>query len=136
MKKLFLLLLILPTLLFAYPKIPKTSGSLCNPNDPDFKEYRYKEKIPYCERNVSQMRRKKIYAAYGIDWEDRENFTIDHIIPLSIGGSNHDDNLWPEHLYIKCKRGDLEYRLYLNMRDGVITQKNAVDTILNSKFGL
>jgi hypothetical protein len=133
----YLIILLFPLIAFSYPRIPDSTmspGHLCTKEDPDFKEYRYKEKIPYCERKVSTTLRKKIYASYGISWEDREHYTIDHIIPLSIGGSNSSKNLWPEHLYLKCKRGRLEFDLYLQMRDGVIIQKDAVQIILDSKF--
>jgi hypothetical protein len=122
---------------YAFPKTPDASitpGELCSPNDPDFKEYRYNEQIPYCERSVTSWRKAKIYDVYGIPENERNQYTIDHLIPLSIGGSNSDENLWAEHLTIKYERGTLEYDLYVKMRDGVITQKEAVRIILCSKF--
>lgn len=137
MKKLLLIF----TLLFsvnaiAFPQFPVTTGHICSTTDKDFKEFRYKTKMPYCKRNVNQSMRKKIYAKYGIKWEERSHYTIDHIVPLSIGGSNHYDNLWPEHLSIKCSRGNLEFKLYYEVNEGIKTHTDAQMIILKSKLGL
>ena len=118
----------------SFPKYPTTSGVICTPKDKDFKEYRYATKMPYCKRNVSTSLRKKVYARYGIKWEDRYHYTIDHLVPLSVSGSNHIDNLWPEHLSIKCKRGRLEFDLYLQVKRGEITPEQAVVRIRRSKL--
>lgn len=121
----------------AYPQTPdsvKTPGEVCTASDPDFTEYRYEEKIPYCERNVSSGRKDKIYDSYGIPENERNQYTIDHLIPLSIGGSNSDSNLWSEHLNLKYERGTLENDLYIQMKNGKITQKEAIRIILCSKF--
>jgi hypothetical protein len=40
--------------------------------------------------------KREVYAEYGIaHWESWE-YEVDHLIPLSIGGSNDIANLWPE----------------------------------------
>lgn len=134
--------LVLLTLLFSYqanafpqtPDVAKTPGELCTVNNPDFTEYRYEEQIPYCQRNVTSWRKAQIYESYGIPENERNQYTIDHLIPLSIGGSNSDSNLWAEHLTLKYERGTLEHDLYVEMRDGRITQEQAVKRILCSKF--
>jgi len=85
--------------LLIYPHTPNatvTPGSLCDTQNADFIEFRYQEHIPYCARNVSSVLKAKIYEQYGIPEADRDQFTIDHLIPLSIGGSNDRSNLWPE----------------------------------------
>jgi len=77
--------------LLIYPHTPNatvTPGSLCDTQNADFIEFRYQEHIPYCARNVSSVLKAKIYEQYGIPEADRDQFTIDHLIPLSIGGSN------------------------------------------------
>lgn len=120
-----------------YPLTPSpemSPGHVCTVVDKDFKNYRYPSKMIYCKRNVSTRFRKKIYAKYSIDWDKRKDYTIDHIIPLSIGGSNHFKNLWPEHISIRDARGSLEYDLYTQLKNGKITQKEAIRIILNSKF--
>ena len=87
----------------SFPIKPNPSGDVCTKQNKHFKELRYAEKIAYCYRSVSTSLKKKIYNSYGIDWEDREHYTIDHIIPLSLGGSNSEKNLWPEHISLKMK---------------------------------
>src|SRR5262245_32499514 len=99
--KLFLLLILsLSFPAFPYPMTPdpsETPGELCTDSDSDFYEYRYKEEIAYCKRNVSSQLKANIYDEYEIPKDERRDYTIDHFIPLSIGGSNHQVNLWPEH---------------------------------------
>lgn len=122
---------------FAYPKIPDSKispGHLCSTQDKDFKEFRYFENIPYCSRNVSSNLKQKIYEIYKIPKNDRNNYTIDHIIPLSLGGSNNFKNLWPEHYEVKNRRKDLEYELFVYLRDGKINHANAIKTIILEKF--
>lgn len=120
---------------YSFPETPLHSpGHLCSPKDKDFLEYRYPERIHYCRRNVSTTTRKKVYAMYGVPWNEREHFSVDHVIPLSVGGSNSLQNLWPEHLSIKCRRGNLEFKTYLQLRRGSITQMEAIEKILKSKF--
>ena len=109
-------------------------GGVCTEASTDFMEYRYQEQIPYCVRNVAVGTKASIYNKYRISADSRSEYTIDHIIPLSIGGSNTPSNLWPEHKVIKQERRNLEYCLYLNLRDGVINQKEAIDIVLDAKF--
>ncbi|HLD74355.1 MAG TPA: hypothetical protein VJB34_05590 [Bdellovibrionota bacterium] len=123
-------------LAFSYPLTPDpemTQGDLCTKDDPDFEKYEYQEKIPYCERNVSFSRREKIYDEYKIPYDCRHRYTIDHLIPLSLGGSNADINLWPEHVLVKAQRPLLEYELYLALERGEISQKDAIDIVVNEK---
>ena len=129
--------LVVSSLVLAYPLVPdfnSSPGHLCTEEDDDFSEYRYDEQIVYCARDVSSASKKKIYKEYGIDQSQRRKYTIDHIIPLSIGGSNSRSNLWPEHKEVKATRPDLEYELFLDLKAGKITQRNAVKQILQVKF--
>ena len=48
-------------------------------------------------RDVSIATKNRIYAEYGITRVRVPNeFEMDHLIPLALGGSNSDRNLWPE----------------------------------------
>ena len=48
-------------------------------------------------RDVSTATKNRIYAEYGITRARLPNeFEMDHLIPLALGGSNSDLNLWPE----------------------------------------
>jgi len=116
--------------MFLYLLFPPTYGSLCSPTSPDFKEYRYQEQIAYCTRNVSTERKNTICHRDGVD--DRTAFTVDHIIPLSLGGSNDDDNLWCQHHSLNVTH--VEFKTYQELRDGKITQQEAIDIILDAKF--
>lgn len=48
-------------------------------------------------RDVSVAQKKKIFAMYGIAYPvPFGSYEIDHLIPLSLGGSNEAANLWPK----------------------------------------
>ena len=122
---------------FTYPRVPvrhKTPGELCTPSNPNFAEYRYRERIPYCRRNVSTALKTRVYESYGIPAEERGQYTIDHLIPLSLGGSNSERNLWPEHRAVKATRPRLEQDLFEALHDGRATQREVVESILEIKF--
>lgn len=110
-----------------------TYGDYCSPDDPNFVEYRYEEDVAYCRRAVSRHMKKHIYTVYQIPEGCKENYTVDHLIPLAMGGSNKPENLWPEHKRIKATRRTLEQELYDKLRRGEISQKEAVETIVNAK---
>lgn len=120
----------------AYPVVPdpvKTQGDFCDEKDPDFTQYRYQEQIPYCRRNVTWFRREQIYDLYQVPDACRHRYTVDHFIPLALGGNNDDVNLWPEHVHVKATRPYLEQELFLAMDRGEITQKEAVEIIVKEK---
>jgi hypothetical protein len=59
-------------------------------------------------RRVSQIMRKRVYAAYGLRFpQPRGSFQIDHLIPLELGGSNEFANLWPEPVNALAHQKDL-----------------------------
>jgi hypothetical protein len=47
-------------------------------------------------RNVPPELKAAVYAEYGILDHRAGDYEIDHLIPLSLGGSNDIKNLWPE----------------------------------------
>lgn len=137
-KILFLAILVVLNLKNAhsYPRVPnpqETYGTFCDEKNPDFVEFRYAEKIAYCVRNVSSQTKNQIYEKYQIPKECRHRYTIDHFIPLAIGGSNEENNLWPEHKLVKATRPKLEIDLYIALRDGKIKQKEAIRIIEKEK---
>lgn len=122
---------------FNFPFVPDpemTTGSVCTPDNRDFERYRYEEQIAYCKRNVSRAIKQEIYRAYGVSSHCQKDYTIDHLIPLSIGGTNGIDNLWPEHKSIKALRKDLELDLYKKISQSQITQEEAIRIIRNAKW--
>ena len=133
----FLILLLNSCVTHPYPIKPDRSmspGRLCTVDDRHFDHFRYHENIPYCRRAVSSSLRRDIYDSYGIPEETRHEYTIDHIIPLSIGGSNHPENLWPEHQKVKNTRPNLEFCVYIYMRNDELTQRDALDIIMRAKY--
>lgn len=110
--------------------IPPVPGHLCAPTNPDFAEYRYQEQVPICKRNVSTKKKNEICERDGV--KDRTNYTVDHIIPLSLGGSNADSNLWCQHKSLAVT--NIEYFIYIQLRQNAVSQKQAIRGILKVKF--
>lgn len=117
-----------------HPDIAATPGDFCTPKDPDFSGYRYRQRIAYCKRNVSSETKARVYEYYGIPVQERRFYTIDHMIPLSIGGSNYEENLWPEHKQIKASRINLENEIYSAVSKSELTQAEATARIIYEKM--
>lgn len=121
-----------------YPTIPHddmTPGVLCkNPS-----EYRYPEKIKYCKRSVSTSLKYRIISlyderySYSIEDMNRNEFKIDHLIPLCMGGDNDMKNLWPQHSSVYKLTDFLEERLCTAMARGDLSQNEAVAMIQEAK---
>lgn len=113
-----------------------TPGDFCSEDDKDFKEYRYAERMPYCSRNVNSTFKKKIYREYQVDSNCRHRYTIDHFVPLALGGNNDQKNLWPEHVLVKATRERLEQELYWEVEKGKMSLDTAVEIIIREKTQL
>jgi len=65
--------------------------------------------------NISTDVKRAVYGAYGLS-VDEKNYTLDHLIPLSLGGSNSAKNLWPHSrkgsFWTVEKKLKLEKRVY------------------------
>ncbi|MDH4467460.1 MAG: HNH endonuclease signature motif containing protein [Bacteriovoracaceae bacterium] len=132
-----LLFLFLAQMSWGFPIIPNpemTPGGVCTKDSPDFSTYRYQQQIPYCARSVSTGLKNKIYEKYGIPSKCRKQYTIDHLIPLSIGGNNDIKNLWPEHKILKRSRQNLEVELFKKLEANQILQKDAIARVINEKL--
>ena len=120
------------------PDQNKTPGHLCE--NPD--STRYPENIKYCERNVDTGLKNRIIAeydkelGYGIRKMNRGDFKIDHFIPLSIGGSNDIENLWPQHKSVYKFSDPLELHVFELMQKGKIKQVEAIRVIKECKLNL
>lgn len=115
-----------------------TPGTFCtHPNS-----YRYKEHIPYCNRNVSSQEKLQIIATYNdtlgyrIDLKQRSQYKIDHLIPLCAGGSNDKENLWPQHKSVYTITDPVEQLACERMVEGKLLQKQAVELIFKAKDDL
>ncbi len=118
------------------PDVDKTPGELCSEDDKDFLEHRYSEKMPYCVRRVAQWQKNRIYQQYSIPEKCRHRYTVDHLVPLAVGGNNAFENLWPEHVLVKKTRQELEQKLYEEVRKGMMHSQDARDIILKEKLEL
>jgi Protein of unknown function (DUF3761) len=47
-------------------------------------------------RHVTVATKKRVFAEYGISYDEHRDYEVDHLIPLELGGSNDIRNLWPE----------------------------------------
>ncbi len=135
------LLLILTTSLltlnlsFAYPVKPDSRFNyphFCTEKSSELREIRYANKVAVCNRNVSSATRNKIYNKYQIPEGDRGNYTIDHLVPLFMGGSNEEQNLWPQHKSIGT--AELEGLIFGRLSKGEISYQEALNEILNLKL--
>lgn len=65
-------------------------------------------------RNTSRETKEEIYRKYGVV-KDHRRYKIDHLVPLSIGGADSAENLWPSPLFGGFNGRDkdrLELQLY------------------------
>lgn len=115
-----------------------TPGETCQRPD----TYRYPEKIPYCNRDVSSDEKKAIIRnydstfGYQVGSMNRSEFKIDHYIPLCMGGSNSSKNLWPQHQTVYAKTDMLEQKLCELMAAGKLLQMEAMEKIRLAKNNL
>jgi len=113
-----------------------TPGEFCDDQDKDFKEFRYAEKMPYCKRNVSKGMKSRVYEKYHIPAKCKHRYTVDHFIPLALGGNNAEENLWPEHILVKETRQELEQELYNSVSKGLMKYEEAVLILMEEKMKL
>lgn len=117
------------------PNEKVTPGDICDVAD----SFRYPERIKYCERNVSRERKAAIFYMYDREFGfhtqemNRTDFKIDHYIPLCMGGSNDNENLWPQHKSIYQQTDPIEPVLCELMASGQILQMKAISIIRSVK---
>lgn len=126
------------------PVVPASSAALAAPVRPDPKltpgdtlevtlaDIRtpgYSAKV----RDVPQEVKRQAYALYGIRTHAKGEYEVDHLIPLSLGGSNSIRNLWPESYltdpWNAHVKDALEYRLLTLVRAGKVDMKTAQSAI-------
>lgn len=85
-------------------------------------------------RNVPSYVKKQVYAVYGVDPKS-DSFEVDHLISLSLGGSNSIFNLWPQSYTTQplnaYKKDGLEHRLHALVCSGKLDLKTAQYLIAN-----
>ena len=122
----------------AGPNSKMTPGKLCDSPS----SYRYPEHIAYCERNVDPQTKAQIIKAYDqqfgykIESMSRNEFKIDHLIPLCAGGSNDITNLWPQNRAVYEITDPVEPLICAQMEAGKLTQAQAVILVMKAKNNL
>lgn len=79
-------------------------------------------------RYVSERMKRHVFRAYGIAWERRAEYEVDHLIPRSLGGADDVLNLWPQPWAGEAgarKKDRLEVRLGVLACKGTITLAEA-----------
>lgn len=122
--------------LLALPDSSLTPGKLCSPSDPDFQEYRYDSHMPYCSRSVTESEKSQVAQDYGgIPKSDWSQYEFDHFIPLSIGGTDEKENIWPQPIDEAHEKDKCEDKAYLALKDGKVTQDQAVQAMYDWRPG-
>lgn len=76
-----------------YPNRTMTPGDIMSTNITEICVSGYSDTV----RNVSQHTRETVFIMYKLSPNQPEgSFEVDHLVPLSIGGSNNIKNLWPQ----------------------------------------
>ena len=143
LRSLFVLSFLFQSLVFASgafpegPELKETPGTLCLRG-----VKRYPENITYCERDVTSDLKKQIIRmydqefGYNIQRLPRDQFKIDHFIPLSIGGSNSITNLWPQHRSVYEITDPIETLLSEKISSAKIKQVDAIRLVREVKMNL
>jgi len=121
-----------------FPKGPiakLTPGELCDRPS----RYRYPENIAYCERDVSVDQKEQVFEAYrksGYKLNHRSSYKVDHYISLCAGGSNNNENLWPQHITISEVTDSIEKTGCDKMALGKLSQAKFVALLKRVKNDL
>ena len=110
MKTFFGLLACLLLAAQAYASDPALPDPTLTPGEWDTEvTVRQLQEIGYSRRarHISIELRREVFARYGIEWAKRNDYELDHLCPLAIGGSNSILNLWPEPLRLNVNGMDL-----------------------------
>lgn len=118
-----------------YPDPTKTPGAIYqNITKDDVCDSGYAQRV----RNVPTLQKKRVYASYSMTYPQPAGaYEVDHFIPLSIGGSNDDKNLWPEPAEPRPgfrEKDKVEFYLYNAVCSGKISLKDAQDSMKNDWY--
>ena len=80
-------------------------------------------------RHVTERMKRDVFTAYGIPWETRKDYEVDHFIPRELGGADAVANLWPEKWDGARKKDRLENRLHRMVCAGQMSLTFAVEAI-------
>ena len=121
-----------------HPNTTMTPGSVCTTGQ----THRYPEGVTYCNRDVARDLKRDLFRRYDVNlgYEtqvmNRQDFKIDHYIPLCAGGSNQADNLWPQHKSVYMITDPIEPLVCAKMSAGRLKQADAIKLVRRAKLDL
>ena len=88
-------------------------------------------------RHVTRSERDAVFAAYG-DPQDASLYTLDHFIPLNLGGSDSVLNLWPEPVAVpgSHEKDKVENYLHAQVCAGTLSLAAAREAIRNDWYAV
>lgn len=76
---------------------------------------------------VATAERNQVFATYGLADANPNDYELDHLVPLELGGSNDLANLWPETLHDPGGNGAVEKdAIEIQLHDAVCAKKLAL----------
>ena len=95
------------------PDPARTPGDVLDVTVSDICVSGYAHKV----RNVPQAVKEQVYRSYGVRRRAPKQYEIDHLINLSIGGSNSARNLWPESFLTEPWNAHVKDALEVRLHD-------------------
>lgn len=114
------------------PEMSTTPGTTCSHG-------RLRSGVQICDRDVSGGEKASVFEKYdrmfGFRTRSmpRDQFKVDHLIPLCMGGGNDDANLWPQHESIYTLTDPIEPYLCSLVSSHKLNQGEAIQIIREVK---
>lgn len=90
-------------------------------------------------RKVSTATKREVMRRYGINPDRRPSLEVDHLISLSLGGSNDPRNLWPQLERPRPgfrEKDRVEFRAWLEVCAGRLDLREAQRRMATNWYGL
>jgi hypothetical protein len=81
-------------------------------------------------RHVTEKMKRDVLTSYGIPWEQRKLYEVDHRVPRELCGADAEGNLWPQLWPSAHKKDRLENAVHKKLCAGEITLKEAQGVFL------
>ncbi|HZD66247.1 MAG TPA: hypothetical protein VE152_09135 [Acidimicrobiales bacterium] len=78
---------------------------------------------------MTETERHQVFASYGIPYSQHDNYELDHLVPLELGGDNAEADLWPELGQIPNVKDHLENVLHDDVCSGRVSLATAQQAI-------